>query len=45
MNQWWNRLPIFFSLFGFIGCLLLIALCWGLDKILLRKNKRYYDHE
>ena len=45
MNQWWNRLPIFFSLLGFFGCLLLIALSWGLGKILLRKNERYYDHE
>jgi hypothetical protein len=45
MNQWWNRLPVFFSLFGFFGCILLIGLSWILGKILLRKNERYYDHE
>ena len=45
MEHWWNRLPGFYALFGFIGCLALIALSLGLGKILLRKDERYYDHE
>ncbi|MBN2199041.1 MAG: hypothetical protein JW747_04250 [Candidatus Aminicenantes bacterium] len=43
--SWWESIPGFFALFGFIGCLALIALALGLGRAFLRKNARYYDDD
>ena len=45
MEHWWNRLPGFDGLFGFLGSLLLIGLSLVLGKVLRRKSEHYYDHE
>jgi len=42
-DAWWNRIPVFFALFGFIGCVLIIFLAKSLGKLLLRKREGYYD--
>ena len=40
---WWESVPGFFGLFGFIGGLLLVGFSLGLGKALLRKDEKYYD--
>lgn len=42
-DMWWNRIPAFFALFGFIGCLGIIFFAKFLGKVLLRKREGYYD--
>ncbi len=42
-DAWWNRIPAFFALFGFIGCLAIIFFAKFLGKVLLRKKEDYYD--
>jgi len=41
----WESFPGFFALFGFIGCLALIAVALGLGRAFLRKSARYYDDD
>lgn len=40
---WWSRIPAFFALFGFIGCLVIIVFAKSLGKLFLRKKGDYYD--
>lgn len=42
-DGWWNRIPAFFALYGFIGCLLIIVFAKSLGKLFLRKREDYYD--
>lgn len=42
-DAWWNRIPAFFALFGFCGCLLIIFFAKALGKALLQKKEDYYD--
>lgn len=41
----WESVPGFFALFGFLGCLALVALALGLGRAFLRKSVRYYDND
>lgn len=40
---WWNNIPIFYSLFGFIGCIMLVWVAKVLGKGILQKRDDYYD--
>jgi hypothetical protein len=42
-DAWWNRIPVFFALFGFFGCIGIIFLAKSLGKLFLRKGEDYYD--
>lgn len=42
-EAWWNRIPAFFALYGFIGCLVIIVFAKLLGKLFLRKKGDYYD--
>ena len=42
-GAWWNRVPVFFALFGFLGCVLIIFFAKSLGKLFLRKGDDYYD--
>lgn len=42
-DQWWSRIPAFFALFGFIGCIVIIFFAKSLGKLFLRKGEDYYD--
>jgi hypothetical protein len=39
----WDKIPLFYSFFGFIGCLIIILAAKGLGKLLLQKKEDYYD--
>jgi hypothetical protein len=42
-DAWWDRIPAFFALFGFLGCVAIIFLAKSLGKLFLRKRADYYD--
>jgi len=42
-DTWWNSIPVFFALVGFIGCVLIIFFAKSLGKLFLRKRADYYD--
>ncbi|OGP50130.1 MAG: hypothetical protein A2Y79_07415 [Deltaproteobacteria bacterium RBG_13_43_22] len=42
-DVWWNSIPDFFALLGFMGCLLIIFLAKWLGNLFLRKREGYYN--
>ena len=40
---WWQNVPAFYALFGFLGCLLIILLAKALGHFWLQKKEDYYD--
>lgn len=42
-TQWWNHIPGFFILFGFVGCVLIILFSKTLGKKVLDRREDYYD--
>jgi len=42
-EAWWNRIPGFMALFGFLGCMAIIFFAKSLGKLFLRKKADYYD--
>lgn len=39
----WDRIPLFYGAFGFVGCLLIIFVSKALGKVWLQKSEKYYD--
>jgi hypothetical protein len=39
----WDGIPLFFAVFGFLGCLLIIFLSKAIGKFFLQKEEDYYD--
>jgi hypothetical protein len=44
-QHWWNVIPGFYIIFGFIGCLLIIFLSKAYGKLLVQRKKNYYLDE
>lgn len=42
-ESWWNRIPGFFIIFGFLGAVLLVVMAKALGKYLIQKKEDYYD--
>ncbi|MBI4417917.1 MAG: hypothetical protein HY563_04005 [Ignavibacteriales bacterium] len=42
-DHWWDSIPAFYSLFGFIGCTAIILISKWLGKVLLQRREDYYD--
>jgi hypothetical protein len=40
---WWEKIPYFFGIFGFIGCVAIILISKFLGKFLLLRKETYYD--
>lgn len=40
---WWEEIPYFFGIFGFIGCIALILVSKLLGKLFLQRKETYYD--
>lgn len=40
---WWQYVPVYDALFGFLGCLLIILLAKTLGHFWLQKKEDYYD--
>ena len=40
--HWWSHIPLFYILFGFAGCALIVAVAKGLGKLFILKKEDYY---
>ena len=40
---WWSHIPAFFALFGFIACLVIVAISKLLGRYWLQRKEGYYD--
>jgi len=41
--SWWDRIPIFYVVYGFIGCTLIIFVSKWLGKLMIQKDEKFYD--
>lgn len=39
----WDRIPLFYAAFGFVGCILIIFVSKALGKAFLQKKEDYYE--
>lgn len=39
----WDKIPLFYAAFGFVGCLVIIVIAKALGKALLQRPEYYYD--
>ncbi|WP_234572695.1 hypothetical protein [Rhodohalobacter sp. 614A] len=42
-HHWWNSIPLFYGIYGFLGCIVTIFLAKGLGKLFIFRNEGYYD--
>ena len=42
-HYFWEKIPVFEAIFGFIGCVALIIVAKILGRYLLEKQENYYD--
>jgi len=40
---WWQKIPVFDAIFGFIGCIIIIIFSKWLGHRWLMKDEHYYD--
>ncbi len=43
VTHWWSVIPLFYILFGFIGCMVIVLFSKALGKMFLQKKEDYYD--
>jgi hypothetical protein len=39
----WEKLPVFYALFGFAGCIVLIIISKTLGKFFIKRDENYYE--
>jgi hypothetical protein len=44
-HVWYERVPGFYALFGFLGCMAIIFLSKWFGQLLVQRGERYYDRE
>lgn len=44
-HYWWESIPGFYALFGFVGCVAIIFLSKWFGALLVQKSEGYYDRE
>lgn len=42
-HHWWEQIPGFYIIFGFVGCVVIILVSKALGKLFLQKEEDYYD--
>ncbi|MDI6765354.1 MAG: hypothetical protein QME52_00755 [Bacteroidota bacterium] len=42
-THWWSVIPLFYILFGFVGCVVIVFFSKAIGKIFLQKKEDYYD--
>lgn len=42
-SHWWNHIPAFYALWGFIGCVAIIYISRWLGKLFILSEQDYYD--
>jgi len=43
-SHWWDSIPAFYVLWGFISCILIIYVSKWLGKLFLFRDESYYDN-
>jgi hypothetical protein len=41
--HWWNQIPGFYIIWGFLGCVAIIYVSKWLGKLFIFRNEQYYD--
>jgi hypothetical protein len=39
----WERFPLFYAVFGFVGCIVLILTAKALGKLFIQRDENYYE--
>jgi hypothetical protein len=42
-HHWWDVIPAFYAIYGFIGCLLIVVVSKWFGKRIAFRNEDYYD--
>jgi len=42
-SHWWNSVPAFYALFGFIGCVVIVYVAKFIAKNIVNRDINYYD--
>jgi hypothetical protein len=42
-SHWWNAIPAFYALWGFLSCLVIIYVAKFLSNNLVKRDPEYYD--
>jgi len=42
-SHWWNSIPAFYALFGFVGCIVIIYVAKFIAKNIVNRDINYYD--
>lgn len=43
-SHWWNAIPGFYIIFGFVGCYALIYFAKWIGKLFILREEDYYDN-
>lgn len=41
--SWWDKIPIFNIVYGFVGCTLIIFFSKWIGKLMIQKDEKFYD--
>lgn len=42
-EYWWEKIPAFWAVYGFVGCMLIIVIAKAIGKHFVQKKEDYYD--
>ncbi|MDZ7690576.1 MAG: hypothetical protein U5K69_05480 [Balneolaceae bacterium] len=42
-SHWWNHIPAFYAIWGFVGCVAIIYISKWLGKLFILSDEDYYD--
>lgn len=42
---WWEEIPGFYAVYGFLGCVLIVIVSKALGHHLLQREEDYYEHD
>ncbi len=42
-SHWWNSIPAFYALFGFVSCIVIIYVAKFIAKKIVNRDINYYD--
>ncbi|MEL7835200.1 hypothetical protein [Fodinibius sp. Rm-B-1B1-1] len=42
-SHWWNHIPAFYAIWGFVGCVAIIYISKWLGKFFILSDEDYYD--
>jgi len=43
-SHWWNSIPAFYAIWGFLSCIVIIYVSKWLGKLFIFRKENYYDN-